>query len=50
MPKILIIKVGTTLPSLLAGFSNTIRVHLSHSQSVLWLPNGAKRLASSAID
>lgn len=35
---------------LLGGFPNPIKVHVSHTQSVLRLPEGARRLASSAMD
>jgi GMP synthase (glutamine-hydrolysing) len=35
---------------LLTGFGTSIRVHLSHTQSVLRLPERAQRLASSGMD
>lgn len=35
---------------LLEGFPSPIRVHVGHVQSVLCLPEGARRLASSAMD
>jgi GMP synthase (glutamine-hydrolysing) len=36
--------------TLLGGFPPTIRLHVGHSESVLRLPTGAKRLASSALE
>ncbi len=35
---------------LLAPFGASLRIHMSHSESVLQLPNGATRLASTAQD
>ncbi len=35
---------------LLGGFGDSIRVHLCHTQSVIGLPQGAVRLASSSMD
>jgi GMP synthase (glutamine-hydrolysing) len=39
-----------SMDELLAGFAPTMRVHASHTQAVLRLPNGAIRLASSSRD
>lgn len=35
---------------LFSGFANPMKVHVSHAQSVVRLPDGARRLGSSAMD
>lgn len=36
--------------ALLSGFAGGLRIHVSHSESVLRLPEGARRLGSTALD